>query len=414
MLAHSRTFVATLAALLVLALSGQAVAREATVTLKDGRTLKGEVAEDTNQSITLVISNIKNTFPRDQVKSVEYLKTVDEEYAERRAKIEDANLTERYKLAGWAYQKKAYALAKKELDDLVTRDPSNPDYKFMRDVVIAKLKDEAKPVTPVTPDPATPVNPADPVKPPAATGNLPTKKLDQKMMNKLRVFELDLGVKPEPKVFIPRDVLEKFAKEFANDADFQAAAKDAGKFRAMKPLEQLNVLFAVRARGYYEEVQVKDDPPAIREFRNVHKNYVMPYCATAECHGGPKAGALFLFNNPPGGEDTLHTNLYILSTFQTKEAYMIDRDYPGKSLLVQYGMPRDKTTTPHPEVAGWQPKILPIEKDRTHLMLTQWIGMLLRPVPDYELGYTIPKLPSSPKKPAAAPVTPPPAPTKTP
>lgn len=404
----TRSLVLMLAVSLVFSLSAAAWAREAVITMKDGRTLKGEVAEEDSLSITLVISSIKNKLMRDQIKSVEFLKTADEEYADRRAKIKDTDLTERYKLAGWAYQKKAYALAKKELDDLVVRDPGNPDYKFMRDVVVAKLKEEGKPVTPDPAIPATPATPVTPVKPVEGHVTLPTKKLEQKAINKLRVFEVDMGVKPEPRVVIPRDAIDKFAKEFANDADFLQAAKDANKFRAMKGLDQLKVLFAVRARGYYEEVQVRDDPPAIREFRNnVHKNYVLTYCATAECHGGAKAGGLFLFNNPPTSDDTVHTNLFILSSYENDKAFMVDREYPGKSLLVQYGMARDKATSPHPEVAGWQPKILLGDKDRTHVMLTQWIELLLRPRPDYELGYAIPKLPSNLKKPADAPVKPP-------
>lgn len=392
-------FVLSMATILFAASAAMA-ARDAVVTLKDGRTVRGEVVEESDQAVTLLIAGIRTPYSRDLIKSIEFVKTVEEEYAEKRAAIKDDNVAERYKLARWLYEKKAYALAKKEIDDLQKRDPKNADVQLLKRILDEKLKTES----PATPDPVTPGStPGSTPTPAAGASKLPKDRLDQKQINRIRVLEIDeVNARPE-KVTVPRDVLEKFLTEFADNENVPRGATARNKFKAQKGLEHLKLMMKVGAREFFDDVVVHEDPPAIADFRILHRNYVLSFCATNECHGGGKAGSFFIFNTNPNSNETIHTNFYILTQTKTKTAYMVDRDYPEKSLIIQYGLPISKSTNPHPEVPGFRAPLQGGEKDRTYQMLKDWISKsLYRPEPKYDLDYKLPTLakPAAPAAPA--------------
>jgi hypothetical protein len=406
--APRRSRVLAAIACVLLFLAQASFAREAVVTFKDGRTVKGEVVEENDKEVTLLIANVKTPFSRDLIKSVEFVKTVDEEYSERRAKIADDNVTERYELARWLFDKKAYAPAKKELDDLAKRDPKNQEVSLLLKIINDRLK-VAPPVT----TEGTDTKGTDPkVLPPA--GDLPKDRLDQKQINKIRVLELDDTVTPAPRVTVSRPIIDKFLKEYEKDENVPKGA-ERSKFLAKKDFDKLKLMMQVGAKDLFGEVVVHDDPPAIRDFRNVvHKNYVLTFCATNECHGGPKAGKFFLFNSNPTSAETIHTNFYILTQTKTATSYMVDRDFPERSLLIQYGMPLNTAKTPHPDVPGFKPHFLVGEKDRTYVATMDWIKMLYRPAPRYDIIYKMPSTEvAKPKTPDPVKTAPAPAPPAT-
>lgn len=404
--------------LLFLALSlstamGQA-AREAVLTLKDGRTIKGVVAEEDDKSVSMVIAGIKTPYSRDLIKSIEYVKTVEEEYADRRAKVTDEDVAGRYQIARWLFEKQSFSLAKKELDDLAKRDPKNTDIGLLKRIVEERIKAAAPTTTPgTTTTPET--TPGTTTTPGTETGSnvtLPKDRLTAKQINRIRVLEVNEEL--NPRVTVPPTVVDKFLNEFADNDKVPKGATARNRFKAQKDIEKLKLIMEVGAGQYYEDIISHDDPPAIRDFRNIHRNYILNFCATNECHGGAKAGKFFLFNSAPTSNETIHTNFYILTQTKPKTAYMIDRDYPTKSLLLQYGLPVDKSQNPHPDVPGFKAPMVTGDKDRTYQMLVEWISKsLYRPEPKYELNYRLPSV-ATPPPPAKAPETAPPAAPKTP
>src|SRR5690606_12052619 len=106
--------------------------------------------EEDDKAVTVVIAGIKTPYPRDIIKTIEFVKTVEEEYAEKRPKLQDDDITGRYALARWLYDKKAFPLAKKELDDLAKRDPKNAVVSLLKRIVDEKVK-----ATPGTSPPGT-------------------------------------------------------------------------------------------------------------------------------------------------------------------------------------------------------------------------------------------------------------------
>ena len=69
---------------------------------------------------------------------------------------------------------------------------------------------------------------------------------------------------------------------------------------------------------------------------------------------------------------------------------MIDRDYPEKSLLLQWGLPRDIAKYPAPEdLKRWRPSFTNT-KSRQYQLILKWIDSLYDPAPNYEVKYSLP------------------------
>ncbi len=385
----------------VLSLTVTAVAwaeRQAVVTLNTGRQLKGEVVDDGADSITLRISGINTKIKRTDIKSVKFLKTTDEEYKERRAKVDDDDVDGRYEIARWLFDQKAYTLALKELNELTKISPDHQKVGLLRRVVILKIGEDANNNNNTNngnnnqdpgPNHGNNANNGNNVN----VGPLPTKMLDAESINKLKVFEIDF--KTNPKIFISRDVIEEMFENYAGKEGVPDNPNDKRLFLRKKPDEILKIMFALRARELYGKVQVRDDPPAFAAFRQkVHRNVVVNHCATAKCHGGENAGKLFLFNKGINSPTTIYTNFYILNQFKNKAGFMIDRDFPEKSLLLTYALPDNATPLPHPKVKGWQPLFRIGQKDRAYKAALDWVSTLYKPVPQYDVKYKVPSLPA--------------------
>lgn len=369
--------------------------RQAVVTLNTGRQLKGEVVDESLDSVTIKISGISTKIKRSDIKSVKFLKTAAEEYKERRAKVGNDDVEGRYKIARWLFDQEAYPLALKELDELVKMAPDEKKIGLLRRVVILKIgENNANNNTPdPNPNPNPNPNPDNGKENPVDVGPLPKVMLDEGSINKIKVFEIDF--KANPKVSVPRNVIEDLIKEFAGKEGIPANPNEKRDFLRMKPDDILKLMFTLRARDFYERVQVRDDPPALAGFRQkVHRNVVINYCAAAKCHGGENAGRMFLFNKNANSTTVVYTNFYILNQYKNKDGYMIDRDIPNKSLLLTYALPENATALPHPKVPGWQPLFKIGEKDRIYQTSLEWIPTLYKPAPTYDVEYKTPSLPS--------------------
>ena len=66
---------------------------------------------------------------------------------------------------------------------------------------------------------------------------------------------------------------------------------------------------------------------------------------------------------------------------------MINRDYPARSLLLQFALPPDKALVAHPV------PIRPLFRsadDRQYKLVDEWIRTLLHPHPQYTIDYRLP------------------------
>ncbi|MCE9589277.1 MAG: hypothetical protein K8S99_01995 [Planctomycetes bacterium] len=409
-----------------LTLASGALAKVAVVTLNDGSQRTGEVVSDEAAGVILLISNIRVTIPRADIRSIDYPQTIETQYAERRAKIADDNLQERLVLGRWLFENKSYVLAKKEVDDLKVRFPNDTNVDNLARAIDARLK--------LAEETAKAVKPAEPVKPPTMGGNgktqaapgvvqkydengLPTERMPDKDVNTIRVYEVDFSARP--RISVPRDVIDEFLTKYS-DREEVPKGEARRKFKSAPAEEQLRKIFELKAREFYGLVTVKDDPAFIQSFRStIHRTYVLNYCGTANCHGGANGGGLYLFHDRATSDNTIYTNFLTLARYEDSRGNMIDLQKPDKSYLLQYGRPRTEVGLPHPEAKGWRP-FSANPSDPVLIMVEKWIADMAKADNSskrFAYPVTFPParvMPPTPKASPAPVITPAPAPTSPP
>jgi len=376
-------------ALVVFLITCPTWAREAVVTTSDGRTLTGELVSQDEVTVTLVISGIKTPIPRRSVLSVEIKPDPQEQYRQMRAELADDDLDGRYRLAYTMYEKKWFPLALTELNAMLESIPESEKAgafaskaTSLASVVQSRLAREQEQTPREHPVVARSNN-----KGPRATTEAPGPegRLTDEQINLIRVYEVDLDAKP--RITIPSDTIDKLFETYASD---ERLNKDRRAFRRLSGDKQLDKLFELQARELYSKVIIRQDAPAIKDFRSqLHQRYVLNYCAASGCHGDASPGGLFLFRVQSNSDATVYTNFYILNSLQNTAGSVIDRDTPKRSLLLQYGLNRQAAASAHPDVPGWRAQFKN-EDDERFRTYADVIDQLFKPAPEYGISYTPP------------------------
>lgn len=364
--------------------SREAAAAIAELTLRDGRVIEGEfVSEDENQ-VVILVAGIRTTIDRADIRRMELRPTIEDEYAQRRAELRDDDIEGRYDLAIYLFDQRAFQLARRELTDLRRVAPDDDRVQRLLAVVEARIKliEEAR----EEPRPRPPVEPRPDPREPRDRPDLP--RLSPEQINQIKAYEVILA--DEPHVTVPRDVLEEVLERYAaHDRTPRDPAARAALLR-QPGYRQLEFLFDVRARDYYSKVEIRGDAAHIQDFRlQMHRQYVLNYCATAQCHGGDDHGGFFLFRDPPNADSTFYTNYYILYQYENEQGEMIDLPRPDRSLLLQYGLARRAAAHPHPEVPGWRPMFVS-ERDQRYQNFVEVLQELGRNKVNYRINYQPP------------------------
>lgn len=400
-----------LATAIVLSAGFDAFARQATLVLKDGRKIKGELVSESATAVTIKIGGIPTPFPRTRVQDVIYELTVEEEYKQKREDIKANDYDARYELASWLNGKyketknvKALKLAEAEVNSLLKANPNHFRAKLLKRVVDASLKlegDNAKD-SPSTPDkPATQEKddtPGTPIK--AEKGDYLTD--DQIAM--IKTMEVNLETSPPPRISIPRNVVTELFKKYRD----QEALKDylgktgEGKFRALPPHKQMDIIFGAQARDLYDKVIIRDEPLPLRTFRTkFHAQMVQKYCG--QCHTAGDAVGMRLVPGKPNDEKVAYTNYIIMRRTRVGPDQVLNLNQPSKSLLIQYALPRAQATTPHPEVPGLR-RYFTTSNDPRIKDLMEWMQKEIFMKQAYPIDYSPPK--AKPSKSASKPAEP--------
>ena len=167
-------------------------------------------------------------------------------------------------------------------------------------------------------------------------------------MNIIRVFEIDFD--NPPKLAVKKETIERIIRDYAENPLLPASQTErAALFRA-KPLQVAKLLFDLRARELYGELQVLTEPPALNQFRQrVHNTWLIQTCATSKCHGGPESGRFYLHRRDYRKAEVRYTNLLLLERLEFDESYpLVNFERPRESLIIQYGLPRHLARRPPP------------------------------------------------------------------
>lgn len=295
------------------------------------------------------------------------------EYAQRLRATAADDLTARYALARWLFEQGAYALALEhaQLLDIRLAQQAEAAPGLAAQVRDLRLQAQQRLKAPR----AGPATAGEPATQPSARPLLTSQQI-----NVIRVWESDPA--QGPRVRIARPVLDQLLTKYG-DSPLVPRGRAQREVRSWSGGRQLELLFALRAREFYDQVQVLDEPRPLRTFREViHPQYVLKSCASVHCHASGRT-TLTLHRTAPASDQTLYTNFYILHQAATSSGRVIDRARPEQSLLVQYGLPRAQSESPHPLVPGWRPALRG-RQDPMYARLLRWIGReLYQPDPAY-------------------------------
>lgn len=369
--------------------------QEVEVVRRDRSRLTGVLIERTDEKVVMSISGLRTELPMTEIESVRVLPSVEDRYAQLRVAIDPQDVDSLLNLARWLRERERYALSHREVERVLVVEPNNPIALEMKRQLEAQMKVLGQKAEPEE-KPVRPARDEGEVLPPVEREDFPLLTDDQ--MNLMRVFETDL--KDPPRMIIKRSTVDAFLDKYAGtvvEGRGMVPVNPEGRkqFLAQSEPTILSWMFDLRAREFYDDVQIMENPRSMRLFRdNVHRTWLMNGCATTRCHGGEEAGRLYLYNKSPASDRSAYTNFFILEKFRTSQGLpLIDYTEPRRSPLLQMGLPRDKATIKHPDVGGagrrWSPAFSG-EDDPRFRAAVSWIRSMYSNRPEYPIEYVPP------------------------
>ncbi|MGE3108335.1 MAG: hypothetical protein AB7G11_11875 [Phycisphaerales bacterium] len=370
---------------------------EVVIYLVGGNRVSGILVSERPDALVVRIAGIETTFKSDLIERYEVLKPILERYREMRASIGDDpdNIAI---LAEWLRSREQLDLALEEVSRLLRLEPNHVEGRRLKILIESQIALRNKPKSPAGPLPARP----DPDAKRDADPHFPL--LTDAQINTLKVFEIDLD--DPPRVSIKRDTITKLIQQHGDSPHMPTTQEGRDALYRQTPTAILDLMFRVRARDLYSEVQVADQPRSMRAFRDdVHAAWLTNACATTQCHGGQEAGRLALYPYRPRSDATVYTNFLILDRFRLDDgSALINYDDPARSPLLQIAVNRKHSTFPHPEAPrgqsgrdGFKP-VFDDARDPGFRKAVNWIKSMYRPHPDYPIEYQPPAPSLAPSK----------------
>jgi hypothetical protein len=375
-----------------------------TVFLRDGQRSAGTIIEDSFAQVVVEIKGVRLRFKREVVDQVILQPTLEERYRSMKESLRPGMANDHLLLCRWLVSEERYPLAASELEELLAAHPDLVDARRLLEMVRAQLA-----LGPGGADPgAAPASDE-----PAAASTEPDRLgrlLTNEEINLIRVYEIDFD--HPPKVAVGPGTIRSLISNYGASPLLPATPAERGALFRADAIDVVKLIFALRARELYGEIDVLTEPHALNLFRQrVHDTWLMNGCATSRCHGGPDGGTFQLHSRQHKDERARYTNLLILERLSVDPAWpLLNYEAPGDSLIIQYGLPRDLARRPHPDVPGWKP-IFARGDDRIVDHAVEWLRSMMQPRPHYPIDYVPMTLensaPPSPPQLPGAPASPP-------
>jgi hypothetical protein len=316
--------------------------------------------------------------------------SAEEEYNRRKSALAAGDAAGRVRLARWAFERQEYDLARDAAQEAVTIDPRNREAQDLLKTIDAQRRLNRK--TTNTQPPAG----QQPGRTPAAgaaqggdqgASSAPARGQDNRKSNALvpplspdevnRVRLLEWHGEKGVRIRLQNDVKRRFLSR----SDIPPA-----QFNKMDAVDQAWEIKKKGSPELFNDVRLTNDPPSMQEYRTQVQRTVLASCATAACHGGGAGSDRFSLHPKADHESEAYANFITLSNFRYTpkkgpEASMIDRNRPEDSLLIQFGLPPDVASMPHPDVQGWRP-VFRTRNDPKLRAIVHWISDSLRPLQD--------------------------------
>lgn len=376
------------------------LARPGIVKTRDGQTVAGDVTEQPDQVVVESRGGIRTTIDRDNLRSITYSDTIEQEMRKRLARLTPYDVAGRVELSQWLFENKAYDLAMTVLQDAARIQPRNESVIAMTRTVQRQIlldQSEARKHEPIQlaaadnrpPAGATPAAPAGGDAPPAPAGRL----LTPDEINEIKQAEWQEG-QWQVHVTFKGDVRRKY---------IAMSAIEPQTFNRLPPAQQAWAIVKNGTAEMKKDVILINDPPAMATFKRVQQSLINTGCIN--CHSGAKAQGNFSLRFPNDTEPPEYTNFLILQKYQAKvgdrQYSMVDRIQPDSSLLVQFALPPDIGQPPHPKAPNYKGAAHTRADPRVKTTI-DWISSLSPVVPDYS------DIDMAPKQASERPIVPPP------
>lgn len=359
--------------------------------------LRGEVIEVGEDFVTLKIGPVLQSYALERIDRFEVQPTVDESFAQMRGLLSDRDTDQILELCLWAMREGREDLAIPQLQAVLVREPGHGRAgDMLRDAQARATLREREGVG------RRPAPQPKPALPGASAEAVPALKADE--INRIKVFELDIARRP--RVEIAEGTIDLLIERYADTPEIPKTQEGRDALRRLAPLRQLDLIYRLRAREFYDRVRVLDDPEHLLDFRDrIHRAWLVNACASSECHGGSAAGRFQLRTQRPNHESTWYTNFYIITQYRMADGRpLLDHDQPADSPLLHLAMDRAQSKAAHPVVGAgpggrdaWKPVIRSTE-DRHFEQAVAFIERLYKPRPDYGISYE----PAAPFEPPTA------------
>ena len=348
------------------------------VVMRTNQQHRGAIVRDGFDAVDMRILDVPLTLKRADISHVLLEPSVDEQYLQRRLAIDPEDLASHLALCNWLIQERQYEYARDELQQIRERHADPESIKAMRFVEaqlqLHRSSEEHKSASPTDDAAAS-----------RAATTMPRTLTDDEV-NLIRVYEIDL--EDPPHLRVPRTAVQELIASYGSSSLVPDTEAEQASLYQADSIDLVRLIFRLRARELYPLIEVIGEPTALRLFRErVHDTWLMNNCSTSRCHGGSNSGRLRLLQTGAATDRVRYTNLLILDRFRTKEGVpLLDWEQPEQSLLVQYGLPRSETTTPHPAVKGWKPLFTGRQRSMKDGAALWMNSMMQSPRPEYPIG----------------------------
>jgi len=360
---------------------------EGVVELIDGRQLRGMLRRDTCRAVEIMLHGVPTEVDRTRVSRVWILAPLQQRYEELKRSMSLDRPGAHLSLCRWLVSERAWELAVPELEAHVGAHRSAEASKMLRMATAHRKLGRQQAASPPN------------VRPPTApTTHSDPQPVDEAAVNLIRVYEMDLNNPPPMR--IDEATRQAFLDAYRTSPLLPQRDDERAALLAAEPVNILRLMFAHRAREFYGRVRVLEEPDAIRQFRqSVHDLWLVPRCATTDCHGGTAGGRFRLLRSPRLDDRHRTSNLLILNELTLDGDPMINWNDPMQSTLIQYALPANKAARPHPPVARWRP-VLDSPKSQKTIRTIAWIESMMRsPRPEYPVEPPVQPVAETPQTP---------------
>lgn len=351
------------------------------VFLNSREPMRGTYLRGTSQTVTIRIGGVETTWPMRSVERVVVLIPAGERAGMMRSQIDDRDLTTRTRLAEWMRMEGLFDESAAELRGVLALEPEHRRAARLLEVVESLI--EAREALR---RPSERAEPPERREAPLRADREQMAVLTPEQINLLRVYEIDL-TNPPP-IRIEPETITRLMEVYAESPYIPSTARGREEFLELPEWKILDIMFRLRAREFYGEVRVLENPETFERFRDdVQTRWLVNACATNRCHGGAEAGRFRLVNERVGGDEAVFTNFLIVNRFVTSDGRaLVNEIDPASSALFDMGLPLRDAVVGHPDVRGWRP-VFRSQRDRGFRAGVAWVESLYRPRPDYPIEY---------------------------